>query len=174
VLITDSCPCNRSIAEAAATVLGAENFSLKSKGKKAKKAKFKSLAEGSLLTAAETEEAIEEYSSDPSYRDSHSDQSHLPHRDPSQRKRMAPKLLEEELLAERHLKKLRREQSKEREVSMEKVVLLGISFVPQSSESLMSFEGFLGVQKLELSIRTSMWSMRSFLLVLTLSNYQKS
>ncbi|CAK9228992.1 unnamed protein product [Sphagnum troendelagicum] len=135
------------VSEAAATVLGAENFSLKSKGKKAKKAKFKSLAEGSLLTAAETEEAIEEYSSDPSYRDSHSDQSHLPHRDPSQRKRMAPKLLEEELLAERHLKKLRREQSKEREVSMEKVVLLGISFVPQSSESLMSFEGFLGGKK---------------------------
>jgi hypothetical protein len=87
---------------------------------------------------------------------------------------MAPELLEEELLAERHLKKLRREQSKEREVSMEKVVLLGISFVSQSSESLMSFEGFLGVQKLELSIRTSMWSMRSFLLLLTLSNYQKS
>ena len=44
------CMRSRALAEAAVMVRGAENFTLKSQGqKKSKKAKFKSLAEGTLM-----------------------------------------------------------------------------------------------------------------------------
>jgi hypothetical protein len=46
---------------------------------------------------------------DPSYRDVQSEMMGLPHRSPSQRKRKAPKLLEEELSAEKHSKKLKKD-----------------------------------------------------------------
>jgi hypothetical protein len=110
------CMRSRALAEAAATVRGAENFTLKSRGKKkSKKAKFKSLAEGSLMSDGEENSAGEEYGADggvdPSYRDGQSELMHLPHRSLSQRKRKAPKLLEEELSAEKHSKKLKRDQS---------------------------------------------------------------
>ena len=101
----------RAVAEAAATVRGAENFSLKSRGKKkSKKAKFKSLAEGSLMSDTEENSVGEEGGGDPSYRDGEFEMLGLPHRSPSQRKRKAPKLLEEEMSAERQLKKSKKDQ----------------------------------------------------------------
>ncbi len=125
-LFSETSLCNRSIAEAAASIWGAENFSLKSKGKNTKKAKFKSLAEGSLMTASGIETPLaEEYlpgSSDPLYIDSQSDQSNLPY--PSQRKRKAQKILGEEISVHMHSKKLRKEPFKDTGISMEKVVLL--------------------------------------------------
>lgn len=76
-----------------------------------KKAKFKSLTEGSLMSDTEDENVGEEYEvgrgEDPSY--VHSDMMGLPHRSPSQRKRKAPRLLEEEASAEKHSKKLKRD-----------------------------------------------------------------
>ena len=59
------CMRSRALAEAAAMVRGAENFTLKSWGKKKlKKAKFKSLAEGSLMSDGEGNSAGEEYGAD--------------------------------------------------------------------------------------------------------------
>lgn len=118
----------RALAEAAATVRGAENFTLKSKGKKKlKKAKFKTLAEGSLMTGTEDISIREEFqvdrSSDPSYRDQHSDMMLLPHRSLSQRKRKAPMLLKEEVRVEAHTKKLKKNHfGKDRRVAGEKVL----------------------------------------------------
>lgn len=105
---------SRALAEAASTVRGAENFTLKSKGrKKLKKAKFKSLAEGSLMSDSEDKYIGEGYqverSNDPSYKDVHSDIMSLPHRSPSQRKRKAPKLLEEDSPVDTHTKKLKKD-----------------------------------------------------------------
>lgn len=93
---------------------GAENFGPKSRGKKKlKKAKFKSLTEGSLMSDTEEENVGEDYqldrAGDPSYRDVQSELLGLPHRSPSQRKRKAPRLLEEELSAEKHSKKLKKD-----------------------------------------------------------------
>lgn len=110
------CMRGRALAEAAATVRGAENFTLKSKGKKkSKKAKFKSLAEGSLMSDTEDNSVGEDYpvegGGDPSYRDEQSELMALPHRSPSQRKRKAPRLLEEETAAEKHSKKWKKDQS---------------------------------------------------------------
>jgi len=104
----------RALAAAAATVRGAENFGPKSRGKKKlKKAKFKSLTEGSLMSDTEEENVGEDYQldrvGDPSYRDVQSELLGLPHRSPSQRKRKAPRLLEEELSAEKHSKKLKKD-----------------------------------------------------------------
>lgn len=103
---------SRALAAAAATVGGAENFGPKSRGKKKlKKAKFKSLTEGSLMSDTEDENVGEEYEvgrgEDPSY--VHLDMMGLPHRSPSLRKRKAPRLLEEEASAEKHSKKLKRD-----------------------------------------------------------------
>lgn len=117
---------SRAVAEAAASVLGAENFNLNPRGKKkAKKGKFKSLAENSLISDTEEgalgEDYLPEKGKDPPYRDSHSDQLPLPHRSPSQRKRKAPKLLEEEMLVEMHTKKIKREYYKEKGYITEKV-----------------------------------------------------
>ncbi|XP_024385974.1 protein PHOTOPERIOD-INDEPENDENT EARLY FLOWERING 1 isoform X2 [Physcomitrium patens] len=105
---------DRALAEAASTVRGAENVTLKSKGrKKLKKAKFKSLAEGSLMSDSEDKYIGEGYqverSNDPSYKDVHSDIMSLPHRSPSQRKRKAPKLLEEDSPVDTHTKKLKKD-----------------------------------------------------------------
>ncbi|KAG0580120.1 hypothetical protein KC19_4G148100 [Ceratodon purpureus] len=107
---------DRALAEAAATVRGAENFTLKSKGKKkSKKAKFKSLAEGSLVSDTEDNSVGEDYHAeaggDPSYGDEQSEMMHLPHRSLSQRKRKAPKLLEEEMSADKQSKKVKKDQS---------------------------------------------------------------
>lgn len=120
---------SRAVAEAAAAVVvGAENFTMKSKGKKKlKKAKFKSLAEGSLMSDTDDASLGEDYtlegSNDPTYRDLHSDMLPLPHRSPSQRKRKAPKLLDEEMLVEMHTKKFKKDVSnKIKGFSAEKVV----------------------------------------------------
>lgn len=106
----------RALAEAAATVRGAENFGPKSRGKKKlKKAKFKSLAEGSLMSDTEENSVGEDYQvqrgGDPSFRDALSELMDLPHRNPSQRKRKAPRLLEEEMSAEKHWKKMKKDHS---------------------------------------------------------------
>lgn len=105
---------SRALAAAAATVRGAENFGLKSRGKKKlKKAKFKSLAEGSLMSDTEENSVGEDYQveggGDPSYRDVQSEMMALPHRSPSQRKRKAPKLLEEEMSGEKNSKKFKKD-----------------------------------------------------------------
>lgn len=119
---------SRAVAESAAAVVGAENFTMKSKGKKKlKKAKFKSLAEGSLMSDTDDASLGEDYtlegSNDPTYRDLHSDMLPLPHRSPSQRKRKAPKLLDEEMLVEMHTKKFKKDVSnKIKGFSAEKVV----------------------------------------------------
>lgn len=119
---------SRALAEAAATVRGAENFTLKSKGKKkSKKAKFKSLAEGSLVSDTEDNSVGEDYHAeaggDPSYGDEQSEMMHLPHRSLSQRKRKAPKLLEEEMSADKQSKKVKKDQSvREKGTGADKVV----------------------------------------------------
>ncbi|KAJ7539803.1 hypothetical protein O6H91_11G109200 [Diphasiastrum complanatum] len=108
---------DKAVAEAAAAVIGAENSNLKSRfDRKVKKAKFKSLKKGSLgvrdnivedfldadISVSNDEDLSgEEWPSDPLLRT------------PSQRKRKAPKLLEEEMIAEVLSKKMKREQTKD-------------------------------------------------------------
>ncbi|KAL2612977.1 hypothetical protein R1flu_024669 [Riccia fluitans] len=96
---------DRAAAEAAEAVVGAENFKVKSKSlKKLKNMKFRSLKKGSL-TSEEMILVKRNLDRDENYSSLPSEMSSLPSRSPSQRKRKAPKLLEEEILTEVHTKK---------------------------------------------------------------------
>ncbi|BBN17604.1 helicase SRCAP/SWR1 [Marchantia polymorpha subsp. ruderalis] len=113
---------DRAVAEAASAVVGAEHFKVKSKSlKKLKKTKFKSLKKGSLTSddAALVKRNIHR---DESYSNPQFELSSLPSRSPSQRKRKAPKLLEEEMLTEIHVKKSKKDTSKDR-FSGDKIIL---------------------------------------------------
>ncbi|KAG6547117.1 hypothetical protein Mapa_011369 [Marchantia paleacea] len=105
---------DRAVAEAASAVVGAENFKVKSKSlKKLKKTKFKSLKKGSL-TSDDGVLVKRNIHRDESYSNPQFEMSSLPSRSPSQRKRKAPKLLEEEMLTEIHVKKSKKDISKDR------------------------------------------------------------